>query len=157
MKIKHTKQLEKDSPSNEVTPLEAVALIKAGEGMTQDDFAVMLAQDEQLEVGRITHSSKSMEQASVRFESAKKLIMDANTDLLNEAIRTQQESKKACKAAKIAVAEIKDQLNKVDSILGDNVENKIQQLERIAAALTTIKALSGDEKTLTIVSALVNK
>ena len=67
------------------------------------------------------------------------------------------QGKKACASVKSTVNEIKDQLIKVDSILGDNVEYKIKQLERVASALKTISELSGDNKTMGIVSAMVNK
>jgi len=137
--------------------LGELAGLKSGDLIESDSVSEMMAHDKELEIGRVRHSAKHMELATLRFDEAAKLILDANDKLMAQAAKTETESKKACKAAKIAVAEIKDQLNKIDSILGDNVENKIQQLERIAAALTTIKALSGDEKTLTIVSALVNK
>jgi hypothetical protein len=134
-----------------------LAGLKSGELMREDHVAKMMASDNELEVGRVRHSSVAMEQASERFDAATKLIMNANENLQKEALKTEMDSKKACKSVKIAVNEIKDQLNKVDSILGDNVENKITQLERVASALKIIKDLSGDSETMNIVAAIVKK
>lgn len=131
--------------------------LKSGELLDSNSIASAMSYDNELEVGRVRHSAKHMEQATERFNESAKLIMSANKNLMEQAQKTENESKKACKSAKIAVAEMRDQLGKIDLILGDNVENKITQLERIANALTTIQALSGDEKTLSIVSVLTKK
>ena len=148
-------QVEKNKESSE--HLKSMAKIKSSEFVDQDVILKELTHEQSFEYGRVNHASKQMEHATKRFDAASDMIQEANKRILAHAKLTEVESKKACKVAKIAVAEIKDQLVKVDSILGDNVESKILQLERVAAALTTIKALSGDESTLEIVASLVKK
>ena len=161
MKIKKA-SVEKQRLQNKKDTVDKLTMsdlsgLKSGELVESNSIAQAMAYDDELELGRLRHSAKHMEQASGRFNESAKLIFSANKNLMEQARKTETESKKACKSAKIAVAEIKDQLNKIDLILGDNVENKICQLERIAAALKTIKELSADAKTLDIVSVLVKK
>ena len=154
---KKQKRVLRGNDSDEVNSLESISKLNAGTHFKASDIAKGMSVDDGLEYGRINNSSKSMEDAAKRFNSAMMLILGANDKLLNEAKRTEDQSKKACSSVKSTVNEIKDQLLKVDSILGDNVEHKIQQLERVASALKTISELSGDNKTMSIVSAMVNK
>lgn len=156
--MKNNKQNKRASEGNgNANTIESQAKLKAGTHFKASDIAEGMAVDNVLGHGRVNNSSKSMEQAAERFDAATSLILSANDRVLNEAIRTEKQSKKACASVKSTVNEIRDQLIKVDSILGDNVEYKIQQLERVAAALKIISELSGDSKTMSIVSAMVNK
>lgn len=148
---------DKKEMENDVSSLEAQAKVKAGTHFKASDVAINIASDEELKVGRVRNSTKAMDIATERFNKAMTLVLEANDHLLNETKRMEIQSKKACASVKSTVNEIKDQLIKVDSILGDNVEHKIKQLERVAFALKTINELSGDNKTMNIVSAMVNK
>ena len=132
-----------------VATIEEQAKIKAG-----THFAKSIASDEELKAGRLRNSSKTMIDAEGKFNEATKMILEANDKLLSEAKRTEVQTKKACASVKSAVNTIKDQLIKVDNILGDNVEFKVRQLERVAEALKTISELSSDSKTMSIVSAM---
>lgn len=137
--------------------LKQQAEIKETGAMLQRDMVKYMSADDELVVGRVRNSSKSMEEASKRFDKASDELLAANSKLLDQCLSIESKSKKACSGVKSSVNGIKDQLIKVDSILGDNVEHKIKQLERVAEALKVIKELSGDQKTMGIVSAMVNK
>ena len=113
--------------------------------------------DDYTKDSRLKESTKGYKSAEVRCSEAADLLLEINKKLKSEAERTTKASKEACASMKSVVNEIKDQLLKVDSILGDNVEYKIKQLERVAKALKTISELSSDNKTMSIVSAMVNK
>ena len=113
--------------------------------------------DDYTKDSRLKSSTKGYKEAETRCSEAADLLLTANKRLMSESEKTTKESKKACASVKSSINSIKDQLLKVDSILGDNVEHKIQQLERVASALKTISELSGDNKTMSIVSAMVNK
>lgn len=154
---KKQKNTSKRAGEDDMNSIATQAKLKAGTHFKSSDIAEGMAVDDTLGHGRVNNSSRTMEQAAIRFDAATELILSANDRVLSETIRTEKQSKKACASVKSAVNEIRDQLIKVDSILGDNVEHKIQQLERVAAALKIISELSGDSKTMSIVSAMVNK
>jgi hypothetical protein len=156
MNLTETKAEEKLVEAG-VNSVKGMAALKAGTHFKASDVAKSISVEDSLVHGRVNNSSKAMEAASKRFNSATELILESNKKLLAETIKTENAGKKACASVKSTVNQIKDQLLKVDSILGDNVEHKIQQLERVAAALKTISELSGDNKTMKIVSAMVNK
>lgn len=137
--------------------LKQQAEIKEKGSMRQSDMVNIMASDDELVAGRIRNSSKSIESASDRFNKASDVLLSANSNLMKQCIDIESKSKKACAGVKSSVNNIRDQLVKIDSILGDNVEHKIAQLERVAAALKTISELSGDDKTMSIVSAMVSK
>lgn len=156
--MKNKKQDKRASQNNDdVNSTESLAKLKAGTHFKASDVAKGMAVDDSLEHGRVNNSSKAMTQAADRFNAATELILSSNNKLLAETIRTEKQSKKACASVKSTVNEIRDQLTKVDSILGDNVEHKIKQLERVALALKTISEITGDSKTMGVVSAMVNK
>ena len=116
-----------------------------------------LLTDDYTKDSRLKSATKSYKDAELKCSEAANLLLEVNKKLQGEAEKTAKASKKACASVKSTVNEIKDQLIKVDSILGDNVEHKIQQLERVAAALKAISELSGDAKTMSIVSAMIDK
>lgn len=137
--------------------LDQIAKVKAGTHFVLSEIAEKISGDEELKAGRLIYSSKQMLNAEKEFDKATDRIMAANDRLLKAAKEIEDQSKKACRSVKSTVNEIKDQLIKVDSILGDNVEHKIKQLERVASALKTISELSNDNQTMKIVSAMVNR
>ena len=154
---KKQKRALRGNEADDVNSLGQQAKLKAGTHFKASDIAKGMAVDDSLNHGRLNSSSKSMDDAANRFNVSMELILEANNRLLDEAKRTEVQSKKACSSVKSMVNEIKDQLIKVDSILGDNVEHKIQQLERVAMALKTISEISSDNKTMAIVSAMVKR
>tara|TARA_R110000850_G_scaffold235471_1_gene360294 strand:- start:360 stop:860 length:501 start_codon:yes stop_codon:yes gene_type:complete len=156
LNLAETKAEEKLQDSG-VDSIGAIAALKAGTHFKASDVAMGMSVEKGLEHGRLNNSSKAMEAATKRFYSATNSILEANDKILAETIRTENIGKKACSSVKSTVNQIKDQLLKVDSILGDNVEHKIQQLERVATALKVISDLSGDDKTMKIVAAMIKK
>ena len=79
MKIKNKSKDRKSSVEKQRSLKQEVSLgnlagLKSGELMTTDSVAKMMANDEELEVGRVRHSSKQMEIASERFDAAAVLI-----------------------------------------------------------------------------------
>lgn len=130
--------------------------IKKNGGMYESELAEFMSKDDEIIAGRVRNSSACMESATKRFDESAKAILKANDRLLQSTIDTERLGKAACQGVKSTVNSIKDQLGKVDSILGDNVEHKIKQLERIADALTVIHKLSSDAKTMSAVKAMTN-
>ncbi len=155
--IKKQNRELRGSEADNVNSMVEQAKLKAGTHFKASDIAKGMAVDDSLNHVRLNSSSKSMDEAAKRFNTSMELILDANNKLLDESKRTEVQSKRACSSVKSMVNEIRDQLIKVDSILGDNVEHKIQQLERVALALKTISEISSDNKTMSIVSAMVNR
>ena len=131
--------------------------IKENGSMQQSEMLKSMSSDDELVAGRLRNSSIAIEAATKRFNKAGDDLLIANSSLMDQCISIENKSKKACAGVKSSVNQIKDQLIKVDSILGDNVEHKINQLERIATALQSINEISQDKATMSIIESMVNK
>jgi len=106
---------------------------------------------------RFKASTKAYKDAEALCREAADILLDTHNRLRETSNKTVEVSKKSCASVKSMVNELKDQMLKVDNILGDNVEHKIAQLERIAKALKTINEISKDSNTMMIVKAMVNR
>lgn len=135
--------------------LKDLTEIKNG-AMHHTDVAEIITEDHSKN-SRLKKGAKYLLEAEQRYSNAADLLIKTNDRLIVETDALSKKSKQACAAVKSTVNEIKDQLLKVDNILGDNVEHKIKQLERVALALTTISELASDKQTMAVVAAMINK
>lgn len=131
--------------------------MKENGSMEKKEVAKIIATDEHSRISRTKNSTKNMLEVNERFKDTVDLFMETNDKLMKETDLLSKKSKLACSAVKSVVNEVRDQLLKVDSILGDNVEHKITQLERVAVALKTIKELSDDNATMAIVGSITKR
>ena len=102
------------------------------------------------------HEFKVMGMAPYAKKEYSKLaveVSDANKRFISQIEDVKSSSVLATRAAKSASNEIKDQLIKIENVVG-NVEIKVLQLERIAEAMKVIHAISKDEVTMSAISAL---
>jgi hypothetical protein len=129
------------------------AKIKSEEYATSVDVAKMVAYNEsqnvkqKIAIDKFKETEKKLEKAaSDLWDSVTKL-----SDASNEAVKS---TKQICINAKKQVNEVKDQLVKVDNLVGNHIEPKILQLERAAIALKTIHEMSSNPKVYEMLKSL---
>jgi hypothetical protein len=138
-----------------MTLMKDLVTLKEG-GMGHSEVADIIV-TENVTNTRVKEATKAYKGAEALCTEAATLLVESTKKMKSateDAVRT---GKKSCASVKTMVNELKDQITKVDSILGDNVEIKVVQLERIAAALATINEISDDKHTMKVVSAMVSK
>lgn len=134
-----------------------MAEIKEKGSRTAGSVANEIAADEFGRLKQTKDTAKHLIDVNDRYQDAVKMMIVSATSLTNQVDSLKTKSKGACSSVKSIVNEVRDQLTKVDSILGDNVEHKVIQLERVALALKTIKDISGDTATMSIVKSMTTK
>jgi len=135
---------------------EQKAIMNEG-GMRPDDLGVFACNaKEQIITGHFNSSKKSLKEAEQDYSDAAGKVSGALEVLADNIKLVKLTSTEARRAAKSAMTEIKDQLIKVDNVVG-NVEVKVIQLERIAKAMQTISDLSKDAGVMNTLSAMSSK
>ena len=133
MNLEEAKQEDKITKDG-CDSISGLAALKAGTHFKATDVAKTVAYDESTSTSKVNSASKAIEESQKRFLVATDQLLDANKRLLDASLKTETAGKKACASVKSTVNQIKDQLVKVDSILGDNVDHKISQLNRVESA-----------------------
>jgi hypothetical protein len=132
---------------------EQKAIINDG-GMRPDELGVFACNaKEQVITGHYNDSKKALKEAAHDYSDAAGRVHSALELLADNIKKLKSTSIEARRAAKSATTEIKDQLIKVDNVVGD-VEIKVLQLERIAKAMQTISDLSKDSGVMNTLNAM---
>ena len=106
--------------------LKNQAILNSGQAFDKAEVGASIVENDELVLGRTRFARKSIDESEKRFRDAMDRILDANSNLLDATNEIDKTGKKACSTVKSLVNQVKDQLVKVDSILGDNVEPKVK-------------------------------
>ena len=96
----------------------------------------------------------NFDEASEAMDEATKRILAAGAKLADATKKTTLEAKTALGRAKDMQAQLVDSLNRCNKILGTDFEVRLQQLERMSAALSTLADLEKSGVLKNVISAI---
>ena len=137
--------------------LKDQAEIKEKQSIASTDLAQILTHDDTHLNSKITKSTKALNDCNDKHIIASDVLLASARKLTEHINNITENSKKNCAKVKNVVNELKDQMVKVDNIVGGNIELKVVQLERIAAAMITIKNLSQDKGVMNVLASMTGE
>lgn len=117
-----------------------------GEAFTQEEVAQMATATPNKTTTHLKTPAKHFDEATQLYNKSVESLVASLTKLSEKSTECVTVSKKVSGDVKSCANSLKDQLVKLDNLVGNNIEPKIMQLERAAAALTTINEMTKNPK-----------